>query len=81
METPSWSNQPGQVRSMWFCFDSEQVVVPGGEIADVEESPGIACKWMRRSFGEEAFGDPALIQHLDRARVKTSSSGNRPALV
>ena len=54
----------------------EDVVVAGGEVADVQEGPGIAHEWMVLSRREEPLRDATLIKHLDGAGVKPP--GARP---
>jgi hypothetical protein len=53
------------------------VGVPGGEVADVERDAGEALRLHDQTGRQEALGDPALVEHLDRARVETA----RPATV
>ena len=43
----------------------------GGEVADVQEGPGVAHERMHLALREEAFRDATLIEHLDGAGVKT----------
>ena len=38
-----------------------------------------AATWMRSALGEEALGDPALVEHLDRARVAARRPASRRA--
>ena len=45
-----------------------------GEVADVQEGPGVAHERMRLALREEALLDATLIEHLDGARVKTPGS-------
>ena len=52
----------------------QNVVVAGGEVADVQEGPGIAHERMLLALREEAFGNATLIEHLDGAGVKTASA-------
>jgi hypothetical protein len=56
--------------------ERQHVVVPAGKVAEVERDRREAGVLTHLSFREEAFGDPTLIQHLDRARVQTA--GARP---
>ena len=46
----------------------------GGEVADVQEGPGVAHEWMYLSGREESVGDASLIEHLDGAGVETPGS-------
>ena len=54
--------------------EREDVVVARGEVAYVQEGPGVAHERMRLALREEALRDASLIEHLDRARVKTPGS-------
>ena len=45
----------------------EAVVVPGGEVADVQRGPGEARDLRLLSLREEPIGDPALVEDLDGA--------------
>ena len=54
--------------------ERKEVVVAGGEVADVQEGPGVAHERMRLALREEALLDAALIEHLDGAGVKTPGS-------
>jgi hypothetical protein len=59
--------------------EREHVVVPRGEVADVQRDQREARARVRLSRRDEPFGDAALIEHLDRAGVKTA--GSRPVEV
>ena len=50
----------------------EPVVVPGGEVADVERDHGEARDLSDLSLREEPIGDSALIEDLDGARVQAA---------
>src|SRR5262249_50087047 len=52
----------------------KDVVVAGGEVADVQWDCREPLRRHRLSLGEEPIGDAALIQHLDRARQQTARS-------
>ena len=54
--------------------EREQVVVAGGEVADVQEGPGVAHERMLLPRREESIRDAALIEHLDGAGVQTAGS-------
>ena len=46
----------------------------GGEVADVQEGPGVAHEGMHLALREEPIGDATLVEHLDGAGVKTPGS-------
>ena len=46
----------------------------GGEVADVQDGPGVAHERMLLALREEAFRDAPLIEHLYGAGVKTPGS-------
>ena len=50
--------------------ERKEVVVAGGEVADVQAGPGVAHERMRLARREEPFRDAALIEHLDGAGVE-----------
>lgn len=54
--------------------ERKEVVVAGGEVADVQEGPGVAHEWMFLPRREEPFRDATLIEHLDGAGVKSPGS-------
>ena len=54
--------------------EREAVVVAGREVADVEGDVGVALDLHRLSLGEEAIGDAALVEHLDRAGVEPAGA-------
>jgi hypothetical protein len=51
--------------------EGEQVVVAGGEVADVQPDVGVADARMGLSRRHEPVGDATLVEHLDRAGVET----------
>jgi hypothetical protein len=51
--------------------EREQVVVAGGEVADVQGDVGVAHVRMFLPRRDEPFRDAPLIEHLDGARMKT----------
>jgi len=52
----------------------KEVAVAGGEVADVQEDPGVAQGRVLLPRREESPRDATLIEHLDGARVKTPGS-------
>jgi hypothetical protein len=52
----------------------ESVIVAGGKVADVQGDHVEAHDLSRPPLGEEAIGDPALIQDLEGARMQTASA-------
>ncbi len=52
----------------------EQVVVPRGEIADIERDQCETRGPMHLSLRQEPFGDSTLIEDLDGARVQTAGA-------
>ena len=71
--TASSSTQPARMRSMWFCHSAEPVGVAGGEVADVQpdrrRTPA-TCATCPSARNRSAM--PALVEHLDRARVQAA---------
>ena len=63
-------SRPGS-RSKSALPERKEVVVAGGEVADVQEGPGVADERMHLALREEAFRDATLVEHLDGAGVKT----------
>jgi hypothetical protein len=63
------------MRSMWFCHSPSPWlwrVVAGGKVADVQGGPAETLDLGRLSIREKPIGDPALIEHLDRPRLKAA---------
>ena len=50
--------------------EREPVVVPGRKVADVQARPGEPRDLGLLALRDEAIGDPALVEDLDRARVQ-----------
>ena len=59
----------------------KEVVVAGGEVADVQGRPGVAHERMHLALGEEPVGDAALVEHLDGAGVETPGSRSVDILI
>ena len=53
----------------------EPVGVAGREVADVQLDAGEAGGLRDLPLREEPIGDPALVEHLDRARVQAAGAG------
>jgi hypothetical protein len=69
---PKLTDPGGQHALDVLLPQSEAVVVAGGEVADVQPGPGEALDLHRLPRREEPIGDPALVEHLDRARVQAT---------
>ena len=50
-----------------FLPQSEQVVVPGGKVADIQRDHVEAEGWMLLSLRDEPIGDATLIEDFDRS--------------
>jgi len=72
--TPSSPTQPARMGSNRLCPQSEDIVVAGGEVADVQEDPGVAQVQMHLPRRVEPFRDATLIEHLGGAGVETPRS-------
>ena len=77
--TPSSSDPLGQEPLDLVLGQRQPVGVPGREIADVEQVEREAGAWVVVAVGEEALGDAALIEDLDRARVQAAGPRARRA--
>ena len=53
---------------------TERVVVPGGEVADVQRHSSEPRALRHLPLRQEPIGDATLIKHLDRARVQTAGA-------
>ena len=56
--------------------ECQQVVVAGGEVPDRQRDQREPARLDRLPLGEEAVGDPSLVEHLDRPRMQ--APGTRP---
>ena len=61
--------------------EPEDVVVAGGEVADVQHAPGEELHRMHLPLRHETICDATLIEHLDRAGEETSGTRSVDCLV
>ena len=70
--TGSSAIQAAMIRSIWFCQIPSEYGWRVGKVAHVQHGRGQHRRLRHLTLREEPIGDPTLIEHLDRARVKTA---------